>query len=161
MKRLLLLLCLIVTACATPDPKTQEFVAWQQTEMARAEAGQVPWGMYYARTYDRLLDLPVSAQRNTMLRAVSDLIPVARQYDARKISKEQLDDARRAANLHVQESELAVQAAHEERVRSANVEAMRRMSQPQRPIYTPVPAPAPPVTCVTNKSLGSLYTTCR
>ena len=94
---LTILLALLLTACASPQQKAQvaEFYNWQSTRQAQANAGKVQWSVYYTELWTRLSQMPDDPQKPLAMSTTAELIPIARNYEAGKITKEQFEDLRR------------------------------------------------------------------
>ena len=94
---LTLVLAFFITACASPQQQAQvaEFRSWQASRQAQAMAGQVQWSVYYSELWGRMNQLPNNHQKPAMMASTAELIPIARSYEAGRITKEQFEDARR------------------------------------------------------------------
>jgi hypothetical protein len=94
---LTLVLALFITACASPQQQAQvaEFRSWQSSRQAQAMAGHVQWSVYYSELWGRMNQLPHNPQKPAMMASTAELIPIARSYEAGRITKEQFEDARR------------------------------------------------------------------
>ena len=94
---LTLVLAFFITACASPQQQAQvaEFRSWQASRQAQAMAGQVQWSVYYSELWGRMNQLPNNPQKPAMMASTAELIPIARSYEAGRITKEQFEDARR------------------------------------------------------------------
>ena len=94
---LTLVLAFFITACASPQQQAQvaEFRSWQASRQAQAMAGQVQWSVYYSELWGRMNQLPHNPQKPAMMASTAELIPIARSYEAGRITKEQFEDARR------------------------------------------------------------------
>lgn len=104
MKNLILMACLLLLACSTPavDPRIAEFQHWRDSSLLSAKSGNLKWTDYYMEYYSRLQGHPESAYRTLDMQAMSELIPVARQYDAGELSGDQFDDIRRSVGAKYQ-----------------------------------------------------------
>jgi hypothetical protein len=94
----------VIAGCA--NPKVQEVQAYSAYAKQQAEAGNMSWTEFYTSMYDKTLTLPSSNSRNAALKGYAELIPIGRQYDAKQISKNQFEDARRMVITRV-DSEVA------------------------------------------------------
>ena len=94
---LTLVLAFFITACASPQQQAQvaEFRSWQASRQAQARAGQVQWSVYYSELWGRMSQLPNDPQKPLMMATTAELIPIARSYEAGRITKEQFEDTRR------------------------------------------------------------------
>ena len=94
---LTLILAFFITACASPQQQAQvaEFRSWQASRQAQARAGQVQWSVYYSELWGRMSQLPNDPQKPLMMATTAELIPIARSYEAGRITKEQFEDTRR------------------------------------------------------------------
>jgi hypothetical protein len=92
-----MVLAFLLNACASPQQQAQvaEFRSWQSSRQAQAMAGQVQWSVYYSELWGRMNQLPHNPQKPAMMASTAELIPIARSYEAGRITKEQFEDARR------------------------------------------------------------------
>jgi hypothetical protein len=92
-----LILAILLNACASPQQKAQiaEFYKWQSSTQDQAKNGKVQWSVYYTELWTRLNQMPDDPQKPLAMSTTAELIPIARNYEAGKITKEQFEDLRR------------------------------------------------------------------
>jgi len=158
MTRLLLSLitALLLGACASPQQraKVEDFQKWSENRQSQARTGQIPWSTYYSELWSRMNSLPSDPQKPLMLETTARLIPLARQYEAGQISKDQFEDARRIVisgyqrgQQNIQQQQQAINDAQAERLYRIGNQVM----QPRNPT----------ITCINNRTgLGSSITNC-
>lgn len=158
MSRLLLafITTLILSACASPQHRAQvdEFQKWRTNRNYQAQTGQIPWSTYYSELWSRMNNLPSDPQKPLMLETTAKLIPLARQYEAGQISKNQFDDARRILISGLQQGQQNIQQ-RQQAINDAQAEQLYRIgSQVMQPRN-------PTITCINNRTgPGSSITNC-
>lgn len=92
-----LFIAFFLTACASPQQKAQiaEFYKWQSSTQEQAKAGKVRWSVYYTELWTRLSQMPDDPQKPLAMSTTAELIPIARNYEDGRITKEQFEDLRR------------------------------------------------------------------
>lgn len=163
MRTILLTIALLLTGCAsqpTPvDPRVTEFETWREEAHDQVKQGKMTWLAYYLGAYDRLNAMPQTRGTAAHLKTLSQLIPIARKYEAGELTHDQFSDARRIvlANLNANVTEM--EAAQKEAREAAALDAIRSSLPALKPYQPPVPPQ--PISC-TSTSSGSLVTTnCR
>jgi hypothetical protein len=158
MSRLFLsfVIALLLTACAAPQQRTQieSFQKWRETRQSQARMGQLPWSTYYSELWSRMNSLPSDPQKSLMLETTARLIPLAKQYEAGQISKDQFEDARRIVISGHQQGEQKIQQRQQAN-NDAQAEKLYRIGnqlmQPKNPS----------ITCTNNRTgSGTSITNC-
>lgn len=92
-----LVMVFLLNACASPQEKAQiaEFYKLQSSTQEQAKNGKVQWSVYYTELWTRLNQMPDDPQKPLAMSTTAELIPIARNYEAGKITKEQFEDLRR------------------------------------------------------------------
>lgn len=86
----------------------------------------MPYSVYYTEAFSRLeSSSDTSPYKHVLMRALNDIIPVARAYEAGQISADQFKDAQRATRLFIAEQN---QNLDSQRQRAIS-EAMRQAGQ--------------------------------
>lgn len=148
MSRLLLslVLAIFLSACASPQQRAEieDFQRWRTSRQSQAQVGQIPWSTYYSELWARLSSLPSDPQKPLMMETTARLIPLARQYEAGQISRDQFEDARRLVISGHQQSQQLIQQ-RQQAINDAQAEQLYRLGnqvmQPRNPA----------VTCINNR----------
>jgi hypothetical protein len=127
----------VVTGCAPMEtPEVVAFQQWAGATAAQAEAGQIAPSAYYAEAFSRLEhSSDTSPSKYVYMRAFSDMIPVARAYEAGQISAEQFEDAKRATRLYIAEQSQALENQRQQAIATAMRQASDNLRR-QAPIST-------------------------
>jgi hypothetical protein len=127
----------VVTGCAPMEnPDVVAFRQWAGATGAQVEAGQVAPSAYYAEGFSRLeRSSDTSPHKYVLMRALSDMIPVARAYEAGQISAEQFEDAKRATRLYLAEQNQALENQRQQAIATAMRQASDNLRR-QAPIST-------------------------
>jgi hypothetical protein len=157
MTRLLLpfLTALLLCACASPQQRAQvdDFQKWRENRQSQARTGQIPWSIYYSELWSRMNNLPSDPQKPLMLETTAKLIPLARQYEAGQISKEQFEDARRIVISGHQQGQQNIQQ-RQQAINDAQAEQLYRIGnqvmQPRNPTVTCIKNSTGPGSSITN-----------
>lgn len=158
MPRLLLpfILTLMLTACASPQQQAalEDFQRWRINRQNQAQIGQIPWSTYYSELWARMNSLPSDPQKPLMMETTARLIPLARQYEAGQMSRDQFEDARRIVISGHQQSQQVIQQ-RQEAINDAQAEQLYRIgSQVMQPRN-------PSITCINNRTApGTSITSC-
>lgn len=142
-----LAIALLLSACASPQQRAQveDFHKWRSNRQSQAQMGQIPWSIYYSELWSRMNNLPSDPQKPLMLETTARLIPLARQFEAGQISKDQFEDARRIViSGHQQGQQNILQ--RQQAINDAQAEQLYRIgSQVMQPRN-------PTITCNTNRT---------
>jgi hypothetical protein len=134
-----LVTALLLSACASPQQRAQveDFQKWRENRQSQARMGQIPWSTYYSELWSRMNSLPSDPQKPLMLETTARLIPLARQYEAGQISKDQFEDARRLVISGHQQSQQFIQQ-RQQAINDAQAEQLYRIGnqviQPRNPM---------------------------
>lgn len=169
MKIALLLSVVLLAGCAAPpqqDPRFADAMAWRQSAREQAAKGDMPWSRFYIEAYDRMAQLPASGHIALDMQILSEMVPIARQYEARQITKEQFQDAQRMAGARFREGSARLDREDDAERRRAAVQILSTrpayIPPAQAPAYQmPVPQPSQPINCNSYTSGGQVITNCR
>ena len=152
---LTLILAFFITACASPQQQAQvtEFRSWQASRQAQARAGQVQWSVYYSELWGRMSQLPNDPQKPLMMATTAELIPIARSYEAGRITKEQFEDTRRIIISRTNQEQQNIQQ-RQQSINDAQAEQLYRIGnqvmQPRNPTTNCLTTRIAPNTLSTN-----------
>jgi PBP1b-binding outer membrane lipoprotein LpoB len=164
MMRTILLTALLLAGCASQpasDPRVSEFEQWRESAHAQVKQGKMTWLAYYLGSYDRLNTMPQTKGTAAHLKTLSQLIPIARKYDAGELTYDQFSDARRIVLANLNANITEIEAAQQEAREAAALDAIRSSAPALRPYQPAVPAPSQPVNCTSTVSGSLVTTTCR
>lgn len=169
MKAILLSALVLLAGCATQsqqDPRFAEMMTWREGARSQAAKGEIPWSRFYADAYDRVSQLPPSGHTALDMQILSEMIPIARKYEAGEITKDQLQDAQRMAGARFREGAARLDREDDAERRRAAVQILSTrpayIPPSQAPAYQmPVPQPQQPINCNSYTSGGQIITNCR
>ena len=150
-----LVTALLLIACASPQQRAQveDFQKWRENRQSQARMGQVPWSIYYSELWSKMNSLPSDPQKPLMLETTARLIPLARQYEAGQISKDQFEDARRIVISGHQRGQQNIQQ-QQQAINDAQAEQLYRIGnqvmQPRNPTITCINNRTGPISSITN-----------
>jgi hypothetical protein len=153
-----LIVAALVAGCATSAPMVppgqQELLSYVQANRAKAEAGQLPWSVYYKGVYQRL---SAANAPGDMLGRANQLILDAERYEAGNMTKAEFEYRQRQANSEQRTSVQAAQQAAAEQQRrdsAAQMAVAAQLLQAGAPhSYAPAPAPIHPVAATPSGSI--------
>lgn len=165
MRTIMLTAVLLLAGCASQpaavDPRVSEFESWRENAHAQVKQGQMTWLAYYLGSYERLNAMPQTRGTAAHLRTLSQLIPIARRYEAGELSYDQFSDARRIVLANLNANVTEIEAAQKEAREAAALDAIRSSLPSLKPYQPPVHTTPQPISCTSTVS-GSLVTTnCR
>lgn len=170
MRLFLLLFVALLAGCETmpqrqPDPRFVEAMEWRSNARQQAQAGVMKWSDFYIGAHERSATLPNSPLGALDLQILSELIPVARRYEAGEITKEQFEDAQRMAGARFRAESARMQQEDEAARRAAATQMLANQPRIQPntvPTYQmPVPQRRRPTNCTSYVSGGQLITNCQ
>tara|TARA_R110000868_G_scaffold1091_1_gene8341 strand:+ start:318 stop:803 length:486 start_codon:yes stop_codon:yes gene_type:complete len=161
MKKLILICFVLLVGCASEpktDPRITEFLQWKKATSSQAQAGTVKFLDFYIEAYNRLSSLPKDDYVASDMRLLSQLIPLARKYDNKEISKADFEDQKRILS---EQSNAALDAKEDEKNQAAlRAYIANRANQP-KPYQIPIPAKNETVNCTSNMMGQTVYTNCK
>lgn len=141
MKRMIAVMCIALAGCVSPpkvDMALQQINEYGTTSSAEAERGAISWESRYIRLFEIAAGIENQILRSGYRKGYSDIIPVARRFDAQQITRQEFDDARRGLRLSMEaidDEARRVQAAQAQ-ARNAQIEqAQREYQARQNQIY--------------------------
>lgn len=124
--KILLILALLLSGCATNQQKPSAFQIYAESNFARAESGEMKWSDYYLGAYEKLR-LESSKNTGNQLIIFNELIDTAKAYEAGAITKDQFESKRRDARGKLKQLEANAQIENEPSI----------FAIPYGPAYTP------------------------
>lgn len=105
MKKLIFIAALVLAGCASQpkvDPGLQTMMDWNKASNAQAESGQMTWEQRFIKSFELAGAIQNPTLRNGFRQSYLEMIPIARKYDAKQMSKAEFEDARRASAMKVE-----------------------------------------------------------
>ena len=158
-----LVVALALSGCASSQ--MNDLNAWAATALPQAKAGDIKWSDYYKTLFDKLSAIPSHPDKGIYMQMSSAMIKVSQDYEAGQLTKDQFDEAQRAAIS--QSATIEGQRSAQSRAywAAALLKAGSDMSQNSQNYYRQqqqtVPTYKPPVVCESRAVNGSIQTVCR
>lgn len=140
MRKLLVIIALALSACATQprvDAALQQINDYGITSQAEAEYGVITWESRYLRLFEIAAGIENQILRSGFRKAYSEFIPIARRFDAKQISPQDFEDARRGIKLTLEatmDEARRVQAAQSQARNAAIAQSIKEGQERQNQI---------------------------
>lgn len=170
MKKTLLALIIGISlfGCAAPrkNPQWEAYKAYTSAHEPLARRGDMKWSDFYAQAYQHTLPLQSPIQP-TLLEVTSQMISHAQDFEAGKITKEQLDQYRREAEITVYKTAREIEAGAQQRRAANDAASAAQLEAAARLMQNSGPRPLGPVNFPTTtncrsvrQGVGVVQTTC-